>query len=274
VMLYGITALLFNHPGAFPDHPQRILSGEDFAGTALARMADAPADAARVVAALNAKSSSRGMSGSPYRLVEPDRAAYTRDVVVARARGEGQEHSVLLDLASGTAVVGTAEQPDAQRAPFAVRGLKVPGSLGERVKAGLPKALARQGLAADDAGVSIGPELLFFVEADGRVWRGVYNTQTGAVSGRPADAGSRLSTRQFLTELHLAHGYASNGGSRWIWALAVDAMFASMVFWGVSGLLMWWQIKRVRVIGAVLMTGTLIGAACLALGMHRVLGAF
>jgi hypothetical protein len=273
VMLYGITALLFNHPGAFPDRAQRTLSIDDFAGTPLERLTNGAADAEQVIAALNAKLVARGQSGPPYRLVEPDKAGYTREVIVARARGAGQEHSVLFDLPSGTALVSTAEQADGQEPPFAVRGLKVAGSLAERVKTSLPKALSRHGLRADDAGIAVGTELVFLVEADGGIWRATYNVQTGAVTGSPADSPSDLSTRRFLTQLHLAHGYPSEGGIRWIWALAVDAMFVAMVFWGVSGLFMWWQIKAVRAAGAVVLTASLILATVLALGMHGVMTA-
>lgn len=272
VMLYGTTALLFNHPGAFPDQARLTLYPEDFAGTALERVADPAADAEKVVAALKARIASRGLA-KQMRLVQPEKAVYARDRIVARVRGQGQEHNVVLELPSGIASVGTTMQPDGQGAPFAVRGLKVPGALGERVKSGLPKALARQGLAAEEAGISIGSELVFFVEVDGRVWRASYSSQTGAVTGRPAENGPDLSTRRFLTSLHMSHGFPSQGGMRWAWALAVDAMFVAMVFWGFSGLLMWWQIRAVRIMGAMVLVSSLIIATLVALGMHRILSA-
>jgi hypothetical protein len=271
VLLYGTTALLFNHAGAFADRPLRTLSRNDFMGTALEQMADPAVDAEQAVAALNASFASRGRLEPPFRLVKPERAVYTRDVIVARARGAGQEHSVLLDLPSGTAFVTTTEQLAGEQPPFAMRGLKVPGSLGERVKAALPQALTRQGLAADDAGIAIGAELLFLVEADGRVWRAAYHPQTGAVSGVAIDSdrSAGLTMRQFLTQLHLTHGYPSQAGVKWAWALIVDVMFVSMIFWGISGLLMWWQIKSVRAAGAVVLTASLTLATILAFGMHR-----
>jgi len=273
VMLYGTTALLFNHPGAFPDRPQRTLHREDFAGTRLEQMANPAADAEAVVAALNAKFGADAAAANPFRLVEPGRASYASDVIDARARGAGQEHSVLLDLPSGTARVSTLERSDAEQPPFAVRGLRIPGSLGDRVKAGLPAALTRAGLAADDAGIAVGTDLVFFVDAGGTVWRAAYNIQTGAVTGRPADAPGDPSLRTFLTELHLAHGFPSEGVARWFWAVSVDAMFVSMVFWGVSGLFMWWQIKVVRSLGAAVLIASLVVATLLGFCMHRVLTA-
>jgi hypothetical protein len=48
-------------------------------------------------------------------------------------------------------------------------------------------------------------------------------------------------------------------------------MFAPMVFWGVSGLLMFWQINAVRWAGAVFIALSLIVAAEVAVMMHQVI---
>ena len=269
VMLYALTAFLFNHPAFLPDREQRLLDRSDFAGTALEPVADPGEDARQVVAALNAK---LAPSSKPVlRLVNADKAGYTRDVLSIRARGAGQEHAVAFDLPSGTALVGTAAQSEAAHAPFAVRGLKVPGALGERIKKGVPEALSRQGLAADEAGMSIGTDLIFFVDADGKTWRATYSVQTGAVSGRPVENPADLTTRRYLTQLHMSHGYPTHHGIRWLWAVAVDGMVISMLFWGVSGLFMWWQIKAVRMVGAMTIAASLIVAALFAIAMHQAL---
>jgi hypothetical protein len=68
--------------------------------------------------------------------------------------------------------------------------------------------------------------------------------------------------------LHTAHGYPSEFGARWIWAIAVDVMFLCMVGWGVTGLLMWWQMKNVRKIGAVLIALSVVVSLASAIGMH------
>ncbi len=270
VMLYGITALLFNHPGAFPDQPGRTLARADFADTALESLADPTADAEQVVAALNAKLAVSETTPR-YRLVNPERARYTRDRISARVRGDGQEHTVLFDLPSGTAFVTTQAQSEADRAPFAMRGLKTAGSLGERVKTGLPQALSRKGLAADEAGIAVGTELAFFIADEQRRWKAAYSVQTGAVTGAPADAPSDLTMRRFLTQLHLTHTFPSKGCVQWLWAIGVDAMFVSMVFWGFSGLLMWWQLKAVRRLGAMVAVAGIVVAAFLALAMYPIL---
>lgn len=77
-----------------------------------------------------------------------------------------------------------------------------------------------------------------------------------------------LSWRSYLLSLHLAHGYPFEKTIRWFWAIAVDLMFASMIFWGFSGLIMWWQIKRTRRIGWILILLSAFMAVALAYGMH------
>lgn len=111
------------------------------------------------------------------------------------------------------------------------------------------------------------------MEGEGKVWKVGYNLATGSVTGRPENAatganGEPLSTRRYLLRLHTAHGYPNDFGPRWIWAAAVDVMFVCMVGWGVTGLLMWWQMKNVRIIGAVLLVLSVVVSTASAIGMH------
>ncbi|MEM9493721.1 MAG: hypothetical protein AAGC55_31525, partial [Myxococcota bacterium] len=65
--------------------------------------------------------------------------------------------------------------------------------------------------------------------------------------------------RSFALRLHMSHGFPSQIGPRWLWAVMVDLMFLTMVFWGLSGLLMCIQMKRVRRNGLlVLVLGVVI----------------
>ena len=92
----------------------------------------------------------------------------------------------------------------------------------------------------------------------------VYESVLSIVGQTPRD----LSARSFLLRLHMAHGYGVQVNSRWFWAVAVDLMFASMCFWGLSGVVMWWQIKRTRKLGIAILIASAIVATWLAIGMH------
>ena len=265
VLLYGVSGFLFNHPTAFPDQPARTFGPEEVRGTPLEGLPTPAGMAEEVVAALNEK-------GGSYSVVRPDEARFSRSRVTVQARGSGVEHAVVVDLTDGTGTVRTKPSAGEPTAPFAAKS-GVRTTLPDRLQKGAPVVLNKMGLDADEVTApGTLPDLTFYMEADGRVWKVTYQPQRGGVSGRPADAPSQgLSTRRFLTQLHLAREYPPGVGSRWFWAVAVDAMAFVMVFWAVSGLFMWWQIKAVRGWGAVVLAVSAAVATLMAVGMHGAL---
>jgi hypothetical protein len=270
VMLYGVTAFLFNHPGAFSDQQQDRLRPLEIPGTPLPGFPRPEELAQKVVDSLEKnKASGSAPSASSYRLVEPSKASYNRDFVFARVEAEGEQHDVRVAVADGSVQVSTRQTAKPmEKAPFAHPSLKAAGLPGDQVKEALPALLERNGLGGN-VKVVISPELSFLMESDEQVWRVSYDTLSGRVTGRPAeDAADRLSTRRFLLGLHLAHAFPATINARWLWAVAVDATFVAMVFWGVSGILMFWQIKAVRRWGMALLLVGAVLATALAWGMH------
>jgi hypothetical protein len=267
VFLYGITAFLFNHPDAFPDREVRIVSRSEAAGTPLEGMPGADELATRVVKAINDR------SGGQYRLPRSADATLSRPLTVTAA-GRGREHSVRYDFDSGEAIIRSTSATGKPPTNFPDgEVLRLEDSPRERLARGIPALLGKLGIDADSVTIRNPPDLIFDIEAEGRRWRAAYNLQTERVSVRPADdQASQLSNRRFLTGLHLAFGYPSNTGARWVWALIVDVMAAAMLTWGCSGLLMWWQMKSLRRVGLVVVAISLIGSTMLAMGMHGVIG--
>jgi hypothetical protein len=49
-----------------------------------------------------------------------------------------------------------------------------------------------------------------------------------------------------LTRLHHRHGYRSEHIANDLWAVSVDVAVFAMVFWVLSGLWMWWEMKTTR----------------------------
>lgn len=60
----------------------------------------------------------------------------------------------------------------------------------------------------------------------------------------------RLTTPAFLNRTHFRAGYMQPFLSAKIWGVVVDLVIVGMVFWVVSGIWMWWEIKPSRVWGA------------------------
>lgn len=293
-VLYGVTAFLFNHPTAFSDQPMVNFGPEALVDTPLDPLPDPQAIATQVLIKLNEKHQPR----SPYRLAGPAKFG-NRDFAFANMRTDHQTINILIDLKTGHGTIRCNPQRETrlEKAPFAVgsssiggnrggrkaegfspgagptgrgAGLKLNDSLTERIQAAIPTILQRIGMPPGEATVTSLPDVIFPVEAEGRLWNAVYNPLTGSVNGTPADGPSQseLSIRRFLLRLHTTHGYPGETNSRWFWAVIVDAMACTMCFWGLSGLVMWWQIKATRRIGVILMLLSVVLASLLGFSMY------
>ena len=125
VFLYGVTAMLFNHPLVFPDATQkhRSIAPANLAGTPLATFPTPQVLASQVVGAINAAGGTDPDSAPRYRLVKPDEAAFAREYL-ASVPGGDTDHLVRLDLASGIGTVRHRPGPGKRkrsRGPAAVR---------------------------------------------------------------------------------------------------------------------------------------------------------
>jgi len=70
----------------------------------------------------------------------------------------------------------------------------------------------------------------------------------------------------FLRRLHVRHGYGRGYLADDAWALSVDLVVLAILFWGVSGLWIWWGLRRMRRWGLVFgLTGACLFLAFLLL---------
>lgn len=308
VFLYGLTGILFNHPTWFSDQSIISFGSAETRGTLLERPPTASGVAHQVVAAINAQtdgdyrlvepdkarfergglSGSVSAGGTPYTVsLDPVRgggtiragAAPTRVSPPARARGdrdgaaaEGREESSRGERGRRNE---PRDGPSEAKGPLDALGrIEIEESPLERMKLGLPDVLAKVGLTGATVSEVRAAPLSFLVERQGRRWRASYDLQSGAISGRPVDeasAGTELTTRRFLLGLHKAHGYPSEFNARWVWAVIVDLMSAIMIFWGLSGMVMWWQIKRTRRLGSAALLISAVAAFWVFAEMHSLL---
>jgi hypothetical protein len=56
---------------------------------------------------------------------------------------------------------------------------------------------------------------------------------------------------QFLERVHRRRGYQQSFWADDIWAFSVDAVIVALVFWVLSGLWLWWELKTTRRLGAL-----------------------
>jgi hypothetical protein len=74
-------------------------------------------------------------------------------------------------------------------------------------------------------------------------------------------------TNAFLERFHRRRGYATGYALDTIWAVSVDLFIAGAIFWTLSGLWMWWEMKVTRAIGLAAM---LSGAALFAVYLFAI----
>jgi hypothetical protein len=54
-----------------------------------------------------------------------------------------------------------------------------------------------------------------------------------------------------LERFHRRRGYATGYALDTVWAFSVDLVIVAMVFWALSGLWMWWEMRATRRFGAI-----------------------
>lgn len=300
VLLYGATALLFNHPTymAGPDTKIEHFSLTDQDADQMPLAMELAKEA--VVTAMEQLRNED--SSQCIELSKSPNAIFTRQVS-GSIENEERSVSVILNLNNGKGYLRNrvrTPEPDRDssgnkegQTKTLEHGLNL--SLEQDPVAAFKKCISSQlvpySLESSELKLRAMPNVEFDAIVDGRKVRmrltqkqhrrgsgeanrgdktadpltdAVYKCNLSIVGHAPRE----LSTRSFLLRLHMAHGYGVQANSRWFWAIAVDLMFASMCFWGLSGVVMWWQIKRTRKLGFLLLATSAIVATWLAIGMH------
>ena len=299
-VLYGFTGFLFNHPQVMSEQSVESFSREVWKGTPMDATANLSESAHQIV---NAIQSHHSKSGSSLKLVESEPVRYASDFAIANIRTPSEDFSISIAVSGegGTIrritttksevaeaefpwAVGKAEKPrkgsrsmsrGSERTSGQNDKLVVEDSLVDHLQASIPNLARIRDLPSGELSINSVPDLTFVVESQGQRWKTSYNALKGTVTGKLFDAPEKaLSWRRYLTKLHTAKGYPSSSmGSKWFWAIGVDLMAFVMIYWGMSGLLMWWQIKSTRKLGAVFLLFSAIAATTLAVGMHGVISA-
>ncbi|MCH2183487.1 MAG: hypothetical protein MK108_15925 [Mariniblastus sp.] len=293
VLLYGFTALLFNHPTISIDPQTEIRnfvlpssSGESIP------LAD---DIAALAVASAQQELEESETGETFTLAQPANAVFTRKAF-GTFEDDQASFSLVMDLNTASGYLRTrhktaepAKEPNAQ--PSLAEGLEVQIAMDplQGFTDSVSEIVTGEEFDLERFSVRSFPTVEFDAVIDGQPQRVRYtrvvsrrspteNTETETdaqqepvYQGRLTIVGNQprdLPLRSYLLRLHMAHGYPVQKNHRWFWAIAVDMMFASMVFWGLSGVVMWWQIKRTRRIGFFILVASALVAIWLAIGMH------
>lgn len=255
VIFFGLSGMFMNHPGL---GPLEILGSRDGKfSKALGYTAVDPNHLAdQIVALINVDRS------QPFQRVAANDAAFDGAMSFQGELADGGTGMVTIRPQDGSAVIRKfpnapqSEQPSFVKSDLSSISVFSPETL-QMIAA---KFLSEEGeqvtgpLTPSPKG---GAELRFRITSpeNRETWNVAMNLQNGSLAAQEVGAGSPgLYTA--LTRLHKIHNYPEQMSARWIWTLVADATGLTMVFWGLSGVVMWWQMKPTRLIG--------IGSLCLA----------
>ena len=261
VLLYGVTAILFNHPTWFNTAVTTSTIEPEALGEVPTLSAPEPAEELR--ASLETE------VGIPVGLVE-DPAPRFRGTVLVEDREDGLRRRYRVNPETLATTLERRSLPivEAEETPGFPEKLET--SAAEGIEA-IRDAVAR--MAATDGGVvRAAPDLDFHLEVDGERWTMEYDTRSKSLSARrEGEPRSAFDLRSFLMRLHVSRGYPTDVGVRSLWGVLVDTTTALMIFWGLSGIIMWWQIKPTRFNGGIAIVMGVAMAGGLAVGMFFVI---
>jgi hypothetical protein len=254
VLLFGITALSFNHPTVGRGlemrrlSPKRVGSASGFEGWDPGRIAD---DVVRRLAA----------TGQRYRLSETAAPRFGGYPLFA-APVQGGKQVLILNLEDGSATLTHRPDPvQPAQAPFAQQTIELESYAVSRLAERLTPILKQEGIDSKSGfrpHPEVHPALHFrMTDAGGQEWNVVYDLSSGELAGRPSAEPPKETLIELLESLHTQHHYPPHPDATTYWAMFADLTALTLITWALTGLVMWWQLRRLRRVGAVVLVAAL-----------------
>ena len=264
VLLYGITGAMFNHQELFP---VPTFQSVDPAVVTDSGFGDFPAPeelARQVVETLQ-----EAADESTITLREDHGAEFTNDLVFEVHNG-GDRQVVHLDPISQASKI--AVHPPNDEAPERVlndlHNITLDPDPHDLARSSANQILKESGFASSQSVKPLGwTKLNFLADVNGEPVRITYVLKDGHVDVEKYTGEDGMLPRHFFLRLHTSHGQSPHWNGRSIWSLFVDGMAIAMVTWALTGLVMWWQIKRTRVIGSVVIVVSIVTASVMYISM-------
>ncbi len=285
VLLYGISAVYFNHPGLISTSTTR-----EFDTSALSDSQTTPEPqllAKQILAAINGEqnaqepdASASGDRRPSLELADEPNPRFSGSMSY-NYRSEDEQFTVSVDPASQSARLRRSELRSTNNEPTEPNPFaRLPeqpelASIGEQARKAALAVLTESGIETDSLDPTElipsrrgGTRFQFDAQSAGETYRVSYDLATGHGTATPLGEVPEIEPERFLMRLHVSHGYPNEMNVRWWWAFIVDAMFVNMLMWGLSGALMWWQLKKTRKLGTAFLVASAVVTCWLFVGMH------
>jgi hypothetical protein len=258
VLLFAITGLSFNHPTVGRGLTVKRASASEVQHATGFEPWRADAIAADVVREL-------AKGGAAYRLSANAQPRFSGFPLFA-APSAGGKQAVIISLSEGSATI--TERPDAPEpapTPFAQAEVLLPERDLKTLARKLDPLLAAAGIVTTgplQPHPKVRPQLAFrLLDARGEEWNVLYDFGSGKLAGKPTAAARAGAFVELLESIHTQHHYPPHGGATRFWALFADLTAVTLLVWATTGIVMWWQMRRLRLLGALVLAGALAIAA-------------
>ena len=266
LLLYGTTALLFNHPDWMHTRTMDQLSEQVLVSTGFEEPVDAQRAADAAWLSINEALGERAVD-----------ATLSNQRVVGRYRvrtsGESGRTTIYISpQATGGTLYQMPAEPEITHPLSSLPEISIPDEL-RPSQQDVDAVVSALGIDHEGGRLDRYPTLMFDAQTDDSIWRFEVNLKNGSVSTEHLGSRQRAPTaRSFLTRLHKLHVYPASYSARWLWSLVVDFMGTAMIVWGLTGLVMWWQLRSVRRIGFFVASAGVGSIAALAVLLYCQLG--
>ena len=260
VLLYGVTAILFNHQTWFSASTTEAADASLFSGITFQ---DPEAIADAITKELDEQSE------FTIERVEGDAPTFKGDMIVDLSR-ETERLRYRVNPKNMYATLQRTPLEEDEEVPDAIENDSITPTETDAIDE-LVAVMEEQHEHAKSRVRSI-PDIEFRVLADGEDVTLTCDLQSGKITQRRTlEPRMDFNLRSFLLRLHKSRGYPSEAGTRTGWAIIVDVTGALMIFWGLSGIIMWWQMKPLRNNGLLTMVLGIVLAGILGYGMFNLI---
>lgn len=261
VFLYGITGALFNHQSLLPEVKLHSVSPEKTLGSPLDDFPSPAALAEAVTMELQ-----KAAPESDIQLLSEPQAAYNNEMIFKVPQSEGHLTVHINPTTKQARVAEHSPNPESEQRLLAdIKNIQLSENPYQLGRASVAKILEQAGF---DSTSSVQPQgwckLNYLAEIDGEPARITYVLRDGHIDANRYDGNDGMSPRQFFMRMHTTHGQPPSWNGRMAWSLILDAMAIAMVSWAITGIVMWWQLKRLRRIGGIVILASL----CLAVYLY------
>lgn len=268
VFLYGITGAMFNHQELLPEGKWHSVPGQQLAETSLNQIPAPEQLAQMVVKALQEKAPDKSIQ-----LSKSHGAAFNNNIIL-QTFVDGKKHIVHINPVSHESRIvappPNKELEDQKHLLHGIHNIKLEPNPYQKARAAVPEIFSQADLGSPSSPRPQGwCKLNFLATVDGEEARVTYVLRDGHIDVTKFTGEDGMTSRHTFLRLHTFHGRSPEWNARNTWSIFIDIMAIAMVSWAITGLVMWWQMKKIRVIGGICLLASIITFISLFFGMEH-----